>query len=80
MFISNFSFLHNYFCFCWITYADVTITFLKFAYCFPKDNNNDDDDDDDDDNNNNNILPETRKYWVDVQGGIVSSREDRDPL
>ena len=54
MFISNFSFLHNYFCFCWITYADVTITFLKFAYCFPKDNNDDDDDDDDDDDNNNN--------------------------
>ena len=48
-------------------------------------NNNDDDDDDDDDNNNknnsnNNKFPETRKYWVDVQRGIVSSHEERDPL
>ena len=79
--------MHIYFCFCWITYADVTITFLKFSYCFPKDNNDDDDDDDDYDNNNNNnndnnnnILPKTRKYWVDVQRDIVSSHEDRDPL
>ena len=35
-------------------------------------------DDDDDDNNNN--SPETRKYWVDVQRGIVSSHGEKDPL
>ena len=28
----------------------------------------------------NNPLPETRKYWVDVQRGIVSSHWERDPL
>ena len=46
-------------------------------------NNDDDDDDDDDDNNNNkhnNNIPETRKYWADVQWGIVSSHGERDPL
>ena len=26
------------------------------------------------------VNPETRKYWVDVQRGIVSSHEERDPL
>ena len=31
-------------------------------------------------NNNNNSVPETRKYWVDVQWGIVSSYGQRDPL
>ena len=31
-------------------------------------------------NNNNNKFPETRKYWVDVQRGIVSSHGERDPL
>ena len=31
-------------------------------------------------NNNNNSSPETRKYWVDVQRGIVSSHGERDPL
>ena len=30
-------------------------------------------------NNNNNNFPETRKYWVDVQQGIVSSHGERDP-
>ena len=29
---------------------------------------------------NNNDFPETRKYWVDVQRGIVSSHGERDPL
>ena len=38
------------------------------------------DDDDDDDDNNNNSFPETRKYWVDVQRGTVSSHGERDPL
>ena len=37
--------------------------------------NNDDDDDDD----NNIIFPETWKYWIDVQRGIVSSRGERGP-
>ena len=46
---------------------------------------NDDDNDDDNsnnnnNNNNNNNFPETRKYWVDVQWGIVSSHGERDPL
>ena len=46
--------------------------------------NNDDDDDDNNNSNNNNIsnndnTPETRKYWVDVQQGIVSSHGERDP-
>ena len=31
-------------------------------------------------NNNNNTTPETRKHRVDVQWGIVSSHEERDPL
>ena len=31
-------------------------------------------------NNNNNNSPEARKYWVDVQQGIVSSHGERDPL
>ena len=31
-------------------------------------------------NNNNNKFPETKKYWVDVQRGIVSSHGERDPL
>ena len=26
------------------------------------------------------IVPETRKYWVDVQRGTVSSHGERDPL
>ena len=26
------------------------------------------------------VLPETRKYWVDVQRGIVLSHVERDPL
>ena len=42
--------------------------------------NDDDDDDDDDDDNNNSRLPESRKYWVNVQRGIVSSHGERDPL
>ena len=42
--------------------------------------NNDDDDDHNNNNNNNNNPPETRKYWVDVQRGIVSSLGERDPL
>ena len=31
-------------------------------------------------NNDNNNLPETRKYWVAVQRGIVSSHGEKDPL
>ena len=31
-------------------------------------------------NNNNDNIPETRKYWVDVQRGIVPSHGERDPL
>ena len=26
------------------------------------------------------MIPKTRKYWVDVQQGIVSSHGERDPL
>ena len=28
----------------------------------------------------NTNYPETRKYWVDVEWGIVSSHGERDPL
>ena len=45
--------------------------------------NNDNKHDDDDDNNNtnsNNNFPETRKYWADVQQGIVSFHGERDPF
>ena len=31
-------------------------------------------------NNNNNDNPKTRKYWVDVQRGILPSHGERDPL
>ena len=31
-------------------------------------------------NNNNNNNPENRKYWLDVQWGIVSSHGERYPL
>ena len=46
--------------------------------------NRNNDDDDNNNSNNNNInnndnTPETRKYWVDVQQGIVSSHGERDP-
>ena len=30
--------------------------------------------------NNNNISSETRKYWVDVQQGMVLSHGVKDPL
>ena len=30
-------------------------------------------------NNNNNNNPETRKYWIDAQQGIVSTHGERDP-
>ena len=35
---------------------------------------------DDNNNNNNNKFSETRKYWVDVQRGIVSSHGESDRL
>ena len=38
---------------------------------YANNNNNNNNNDDDDNNNNNNNFPETRKYWVDVQRGIV---------
>ena len=31
-------------------------------------------------NNNNDNIPDARKYWVDVQQGIISSYGERDPL
>ena len=44
-------------------------------------NNNDDNNKkNNNNNNNNNNNPETRKYWVDVQRGIVSTHGERDPL
>ena len=52
------------------------------SVCWQNNNNADDDDDDhnNNDNNNNNNIPETRKHWVDVQWGIISSHGDKDPL
>ena len=43
-------------------------------------NNNNNNNNDNNNNSNNNNLPETRKYWVDAQLGIVSSHGERDPL
>ena len=43
-------------------------------------NNNNNYNNNENNNNNNNILPQTRKYWADVQPGIVSSHGERDPL
>ena len=64
-----------------ITYLLVEINLQLFS------NNDDDDDDDDDDNNDHNNnkkkkknYPKTRKYWFDVQQGIVSSHGEKDPL
>ena len=46
----------------------------------PVQNNNNNNNNNNNYNYNNNNFPETRKYWVDVQRGIVSSRGERDPL
>ena len=54
-----------------------TFSYLSYRNSNSKNNN---DDDDDDNNNNNNNLPESKKYWVDVQQGIASSHGERDPL
>ena len=43
-------------------------------------NNNNNNNNNNNKNNNNNNPSETRKYWVDVQWGIVSSHGERDPL
>ena len=43
-------------------------------------NNNDSSNNNNNDNNNNNNFRETRKYWVKVQRGIISSHGERDPL
>ena len=55
-----------------------TFSYLSYRNSNSK-NNNDDDDDDNNNNNNNNNLPESKKYWVDVQQGIASSHGERDP-
>ena len=44
-----------------------------------KNNNNDNNNNNNNPENDNN-NPETRKCWVDVQQGIVSSHGARDPL
>ena len=41
-------------------------------------NNNNNNNNNNDKNNNNNLK--TRKYWVDVQRGIVSSDGEKNPL
>ena len=43
-------------------------------------NNNDSSNNNNNDNNNNNNFRETRKYWVKVQRGIISSHGESDPL
>ena len=50
-----------------------------------QDNNNNNNNNNNKNNNNNNNnnkvhFPETRKYWVDVQQGIVWSHGERDAL
>ena len=47
---------------------------------YDNNNNNNNNDNNNDDNNYNNNIPKTRKYWVDVQWGIVSSHGEKDPL
>ena len=61
-----------------------TFSYLSYRNSNSKNNNDDDDDDDNNNNNNNNNndnnnLPESKKYWVDVQQGIASSHGERDP-
>ena len=44
-------------------------------------NSNNNDNSNNNNNNNNKMrIPETRKYWVDVLWGIVSSHGERNPL
>ena len=43
-------------------------------------NNDSSNNNNNDNNNNNNNFRETRKYWVKVQRGIISSHGERDPL
>ena len=59
------------------------IAYLSFCIKNHVNNNNNNDNNNNSNNNNNNNnkdLPKTRKYWVDVQWGIVSSHGERDPL
>ena len=54
-------------------------------HCFQNNNNNNNNNNKNNNRNNNNsniiiIFPKTRKYWVDVQWGIVSSHGGKDPL
>ena len=52
-----------------------------FTLCQLNNNNNNKNNNKNNNNkNNNNNFPKTRKYWVDVQWGIVSSHGERDPL
>ena len=55
------------------------LVFIDHLSCLFNNSNNNNNNNNNDNNNNNN-LPETRKYWVDAQRGIVSSHEERDPL
>ena len=41
---------------------------------------NNNNDNNNDNNNNNFLVPETRKYWVDGQQGIVPSHREGDPF
>ena len=59
--------------------SNFTFSYLSYRNSNSENNNDDDDDDDDNNNNNNNNLPESKKYWVDVQQGIASSHGERDP-
>ena len=70
----------------WVYFLIFIIVFVIGNYiCNPHDNNVGDNSINNNNNNsnnnsNNNCFPETWKYWVDVQWGIVSSHGERDPL
>ena len=47
------------------------------VFIHQNDNNNNNNNNNNNDNNNSNNI---RKYWFDVERGIVSSHGERDPL
>ena len=67
---------------CSIIRVFVVTTIIKTIIMTRANNNNNDNNSNNNNSNNNNKqnFPETRKYWVDVQRGIVSSYGERDPL
>ena len=67
---------------CSVIKVFVVTAIIKMIIMTRANNNNNDNNSNNNNSNNNNKqnFPETRKYWVDVQRGIVSSYGERDPL